>query len=162
MSAFRFRPQVEQLDGRCLPSANPTISIGDAFVTEGNSGQTALVFTVSLSKASGRQVSVNYATADEPYPWTSAIAGSDYLPATGKLTFAPGETTKTITILVNGDTDYEGNESFLVNLSGARGAKIADATGYGVILEDGDPPPDYGDGGGPAPPPSDYGGSIYY
>ena len=64
MSAFTFRPQVEQLDGRCLPSANPAISIGDAYVTEGDSGQTAIVFPVSLSKASSRQVSVNFATAD--------------------------------------------------------------------------------------------------
>jgi hypothetical protein len=160
MSAFTFRPQVEQLDGRCLPSANPTISIGDAFVTEGDSGQTALVFTVSLSKASSREVSVNYATADDQGLWISAIAGSDYVPTAGKLTFAPGETTKTITVLVNGETDYEDDEHFFVDLSSARGAKIADATGYGLILND-DLPPDYGDGGGPAPF-GDYGGSIYY
>ena len=75
--------------------------------------------------------------------------------------FAPGETTKTITVLVGGDTDYEGTEHFIVNLSSAKGAKIADATAYGVIVDDGDPPPDYGDGGGPAPPP-DFGGYPYY
>jgi hypothetical protein len=157
MSRFLFRPQVESLDGRCLPSGNPTISINDVGLEEGNTGQTAFVFTVTLSKASRREVSVQYATGDG-----TAIAGSDYVPTEGKLTFAPGETTKTITVLVNGDTDYENYESFLVELSSARGAKIADAIGYGVILEDGDLPPDYGDGGGPAPPPSEYSGTIYY
>ena len=64
MSTSTFRPQVEQLDGRCLPSANPAITISDPYVTEGNSGQTAIVFHVTLSKASSRQVSVDFATAD--------------------------------------------------------------------------------------------------
>jgi hypothetical protein len=64
MSRFSFRPQVEPLDGRCLPSGSPAISISDADVYEGNSGQTATVFTVSLSKASSQEVSVKYATAD--------------------------------------------------------------------------------------------------
>ena len=159
MSAFTFRPQVEQLDCRCLPSANPTISIGDVALAEGNTGQTAFVFTVSLSEASNREVRVHYATADG-----SAIAGSDYVPTAGTLTFAPGQTSQTITVLVNGDTDYEGNEHFRVELSGARGAKIADATGYGIILDD-DVPPDYGDGyvgGGDWYDSNGYSGSIYY
>jgi hypothetical protein len=140
MSAFSFRPQVEQLDGRCLPSANPAISIGDAYVTEGDSGQTAIVFRVTLSQASSKQVSVDFATADggarvgEDY--AGQPTGKDYIGQAGRLTFAPGETTKTITVLVNGDTVVEGNESFSVNLSGASGAKVADAQGVGTILND--------------------------
>jgi chitinase len=132
MSRFSFRPQVEPLDGRCLPSGNPAISISDADVYEGNSGQTATVFTVSLSKASSKEVSVKYATADG----TATAADHDYVRASGTLTFAPGETTKTITVLVNGDTKVEPNETFSVNLSGARNATIADAQGVGTILND--------------------------
>ena len=67
---------------------------------EGNSGTTPAVFTVSLSSASAQTITVNYATADG-----SAQAGRDYQAATGSLTFNPGETTKTVTVLVNGDTD---------------------------------------------------------
>jgi hypothetical protein len=126
-----FRPQLEELGSRVLPSATPTISIGDASVMEGDSGQTALVFTVSLSKASHREVSVYYATDNG-----AAIAGSDYVPTAGMLRFAPGETTKTITVLVNGDAFYEEDEYILVDLSGASGAKIADAIGVGLILND--------------------------
>jgi hypothetical protein len=148
MSRFSFRPQVEALDGRCLPSGNPTISIGDAIVTEGDSGQTALVFHVTLSKPTSKEVSVSFATQDG----TATTAGNDYEAASGTLKFAPGETDKTITVLVNGDTTYEGPvyapwgpafEAFYVNLNGAgKGVKIADAQGSCVISDD-DPNPYY-------------------
>ena len=133
-----FRPQLEELGSRILPSANPAISISDVSVVEGDSGQTALVFTVSLSKASRKEVSVNYATVDVG----SATAGSDYVPTAGKLTFAPGQTTKTISVLVNGDMDIEPDEWFTVNLSNASRATIMDASGIGSILMD-DWPTDY-------------------
>ena len=63
-----------------------------------------------------------YATANG-----TAIAGSDYTAVSGSLTFAPGETTKTVTVAVLGDTVAEADETFVVNLSGAGGATIADA-----------------------------------
>jgi Calx-beta domain len=141
MSAFTFRPQVEQLDSRVLPSANPVIAIDSVGVAEGDTGQTALVFHVTLSKASSHQVSVNFATGGG-----SATAGVDFVGQTGRLTFNPGETAKTITVLVNGDTDYEGDESFSVNLSGASRASIGTATGVGTIRNDDPsvlPPGDY-------------------
>jgi hypothetical protein len=149
---------VEQLDGRCLPSANPVISISDVSHAEGDSGQTAFVFTVTLSKASSKQVSVDFATADgtatagEDY--AGQPGGKDYISQAGRLTFAPGETAKTITVLVNGDTDIEGNGQFAVNLSGASGAKIADAQGVGTILNDDVYPGTYPDPytGVPIPP----------
>jgi hypothetical protein len=57
MSPLSFRPRLEELNGRILPSANPVISVGDASVVEGNDGPTALLFRFRLSKrADGRTV----------------------------------------------------------------------------------------------------------
>ena len=56
-------------------------------------------------------MTLSYATADS----SATAASSDYAAASGTLTFAPGTTTQTITVLVNGDTAVEGTESFLVN-----------------------------------------------
>ncbi|HUQ31150.1 MAG TPA: tandem-95 repeat protein, partial [Pyrinomonadaceae bacterium] len=113
----------------------PTLSITDATVTEGNSGTVNATFTVSLSAASGLPVSVNYQTADG-----TATAPSDYtaIPSTA-LNFAPGETTKTVTVLVKGDTLAEADENFFVNLSGAVNASIADNQGQGNIVSDDTP-----------------------
>src|SRR5262245_52498635 len=99
MSRSSFRPQLESLDCRCLPSGNPAISISDVSLAEGNLGQTAFVFTVRLSEASSRAVSVKYATANG----SARTGDGDFVGKSGTLTFAPEETTKTITVLVNGD-----------------------------------------------------------
>lgn len=88
-------------------------------MNEGNSGTTAFNFKVSISGATTQTVTVNYATADG-----TANAPTDYQTASGTLTFAPGETSKTIAVLVNGDTNVEPNETFTVNLSGAVNATI--------------------------------------
>ena len=111
--------------------AMPTLSINDVSVTEGNSGTTNAVFTVSLSAASGLPASVSYATTSG-----TATAGSDYAAASGNLAFAAGETTKTVTVAVMGDAVYEADETLAVNLSGASGATIADAQGVGTIRND--------------------------
>jgi hypothetical protein len=103
-------------------------------VVEGNSGNTSATFTVSLSSASSHAVAVQYATA----PGTAA-AGTDYVTAAGTLTFAPGETVKTVTVLVRGDTRYEQGETFFVNLS-ATGAFVGDGQALGTIAND-DPVP---------------------
>jgi Calx-beta domain-containing protein len=112
--------------------ALPKLSIKDVSVTEGNIGTTAAVFTVTLTPASGRIVSVNYATADG----TAKAAGNDYLPTTGTLTFAPGETSKAIAVTVIGDTVKEGNETFFVNLGAAVHATIQRSQGRGTIGND--------------------------
>src|SRR5207247_1165822 len=78
----------------------------------GNAGTTSASFTVRLEAASTETISVAYATGDG-----SAAAGGDYQSASGTVTFAPGETSKTITVLVNGDRLPEPNETFPVNLS---------------------------------------------
>ncbi len=114
----------------------PTLSINDVSHTEGDSGTTAYDFTVSLSAASGQTVTVNYATADN-----SAGAPGDYQSTTGTVTFNPGDTTKTVTVLVNGDTTFEPNETFFVNLSTPTNATILDGQGIGTINNDDAAPP---------------------
>jgi len=112
------------------------ISIDDVTKSEGDAGATDFTFTVSLSSAPTIAVTVDYATADD-----TATAGSgDYVSTGGTLTFVAGETTKTVTVTVNGDTAVENNETFFVNLSNAVGAKIFDAQGKGTINNDDVPP----------------------
>jgi hypothetical protein len=116
----------------------PLPSVGFSYenvivVTEGNTGTTAAVFTISLSHAYIEPVTVNYATDDT---WGEATAGSDYQAASGTLTFAPGETSKTITVLVNGDRIIEPTENFAVFLSDATKAIIGGGAGFGTILDD--------------------------
>jgi len=114
----------------------PSVSINDVSANEGNSGTTAFMFTVSLSNPSSQTVTVNYATADG-----TAQAPGDYQSASGTLTFNPGQNSQPITVLVNGDTTFETNETFFVNLSTPNNATIADSQGQGTILNDDTPPP---------------------
>jgi probable HAF family extracellular repeat protein len=115
-----------------IPPGTPALSIANApAVTEGNGGTRAATFTVTLSATSTRTISVAYATSNG----TSA-AGSDYQAASGTLTFAPGETSKTITVLVNGDRLGESNETFAVNLTSPTNATIADGQGQVTIVDD--------------------------
>jgi hypothetical protein len=119
-------------------ASGPQLSVSDVSVNEGNSGTTNATFTVSLSAASASTVTVNYGTVSG-----TATAGSDFTPTSGTLTFAPGETSKTVTVPVIGDTTFEPNEDFFVTLSSATNAVIADGVGQGTILND-DPLPTAG------------------
>lgn len=112
--------------------AVPSLSINDVSLTEGNSGSANLTFTVTLSPASGKSVTVNYATADG----TASTGGTDYTSTSGTLTFTPGQTTQTINVPILGDTSVETNETFFVNLSGATNATISDSQGLGTISND--------------------------
>jgi hypothetical protein len=110
----------------------PRISINNVSKAEGNAKTTTFTFTVSLSAAYDQAVTVNYKTANG-----SATAGSDYQAKTGSVTFAPGETIKTITIVVNGDKTRESNETFFVDLFGpSSNAFISASHGIGTILND--------------------------
>jgi hypothetical protein len=113
------------------PPASPSLRISDVTVSEANIGTANALFVVSLLAASDQTVTVNYSSASD-----TATAGSDYQAASDTLTFAPGETSKTVVILVNGDRLAEPNETFAVNLSGATNATIADGQGVGTILDD--------------------------
>ena len=109
----------------------PGISIDNTAVNEGNSGTATATFTVSLSGQSSQTVTVHYATAN-----LTATAGSDYVAASGTLTFLPLETTKPINITVNGDINFEPNETLVVNLTTPVNATIAEGQGGAQITND--------------------------
>jgi hypothetical protein len=114
-----------------------TLAIGDASVGEGDSGAVPLSFDVTLSPSSTSTVTVHYST---PGAGIVSVSGQDYVPASGTLTFTPGDTAETITILVNGDTLSEADEIVPVQLTTPVGATIDDGVGEGQILDD-DPLP---------------------
>ena len=111
--------------------AAPSFAIDDVTHNEGNSGTTSYAFTVTKIGTTDLSAGVDFATAN-----SSAFAGSDYTTTSGTLTFGPAENSKTITVLVNGDTTFENNETFLVNLSNADNATISDGQGLGTITND--------------------------
>ena len=108
---------------------------GGGEVTEGDSGTTALAeFTVTLAPAGKREVSVSYATSDG-----TAEAGSDYESASGTVTFPPGETSKTISVTVNGDDEAEGNETFTLALTSTPNGQIdPDNSSAGAVITNDD------------------------
>ncbi|MEU4157475.1 Calx-beta domain-containing protein [Actinoplanes sp. NPDC026670] len=81
-------------------------------VTEGNSGSHNQVFDVTLSAAPSGTVEVGYTVTAG-----TATAGTDFDAVDGTLTYAAGQTVKQITVPVRGDTLYEGNETFDINLT---------------------------------------------
>src|SRR6185295_18155137 len=104
--------------------AVPGLSINDATFDEGNTGTTAATLTVKLSGPSAQTVTVKWATADG-----TAVAPSDYAAGSGTLTFDPGVTSQTITVLISGDTVNEADENFFVDLSTPSGATVTKARG---------------------------------
>jgi hypothetical protein len=111
----------------------PRISISDVTKMEGNSGTTLFVFTVSLSAAYDAPVTVNFATSDDK----AKTSDHDYQAQSGTLTFAPGETTKTITIVVYGDTKKEPKETFYLDLFGiSSNSLFTKNRGIGTIQND--------------------------
>jgi hypothetical protein len=107
------------------------MSINDVSVTEGDSGTKPAVFAVTLSTTSTSTVTAHFATADG-----TAHAPGDYTASSGTVTFNPGDTSKTVSVAVKGDTLAESNETFHVDLSSPSNATIADAQGIGTILDD--------------------------
>src|SRR6202035_1670890 len=91
----------------------PTLSIQDTAVIEGDIGTTNADFIVNVSAASSFTITVNYTTMDG----TATVADNDYQAKSGTLVIFAGQTTGTISVLVNGDTKPEQNETFTVVLS---------------------------------------------
>jgi hypothetical protein len=112
------------------------LEILDAFANEGSTGTRNATFSVRLGVRSEHVVTVAYATSD-----ATASAGSDYLPASGTLTFAPGSSFRTFVVQIVGDTLDEETETFLVSLMDPVNASLKDGQATGTIPDD-DPPPD--------------------
>ena len=110
------------------PAAGVISFAADVTVTEGHAGATLMRFIITLNSASTSPVTVPYATAD-----ASAVASSDYTPVFGVLTFAPGETSKTIDVLVHGDDEFERDETFRFLVG-------SEASATGRIVNDDDAP----------------------
>jgi hypothetical protein len=112
----------------------PRISISDVTKSEGRKNQTTLfTFTVTLSVAYDQPVTMSFRTADG----TAKTSDGDYAARTGTLTFAPGETTKTITIEVKGDNKKEADEYFYLDLFGnSTNSLFTKNRGTGTIQDD--------------------------
>ena len=93
------------------------IRVADARAKEGKDA--SLDFAVTLHRAAAHEVSVDYATKDG-----TAAAGADYTAASGTLTFAPGETAKTVSVALLDDSHDEGKETFTLRLSNPQGAYL--------------------------------------
>ncbi len=109
----------------------PTLTINNVTVAEGESETADASFTVLLSAASAREVTVTYAAGGG-----TAVVVQDYTATTGTLTFAPGETQQVISVPVVGDTFDEEDETFEVTLTAPTNATLDDATGTGTIVND--------------------------
>ena len=112
-------------------AALPAISLADARVVEGQAGHTLMAFPVTLSEGSTGPVSVNYSTASG-----TATATVDYTTTSGVLTFAPGQTSRTLLVPVVGDATVESAETFIMNLTGPVGVTLARGQATASILDD--------------------------
>ncbi len=111
------------------------LSVSDVIVAEGNSGTRNAVFTVTAFGDANRPITFSYSTLNG-----TAQSGSDYLPQAGVIALPSGNTSTQITVTVLGDRIDEDNETFFLALTGAQGARIADAFGQATIVDE-DPLP---------------------
>jgi hypothetical protein len=109
----------------------PVINIADVAVTEGNAGTVNAVFQLTLTPASTQVVTVDYATVNG-----TASSGTDFAAAAGTITIAPGVTTASITVLINGDTTPEPAETFTLALSNPVNATLNRVQATGTINSD--------------------------
>jgi VCBS repeat-containing protein len=122
-------------------TSKPSLSVANTSVIEGNGGcnpTTPMPVTVTLSAASSLTVTVNYQTLNGTATG-DAVCGSKsrgHIIASGTLTFAPGQTSKVVTIHVVGDSFKESNQTFVVRLSNPINATITKFDGIGTIIDD--------------------------
>jgi virginiamycin B lyase len=132
-----FTDQNSSLIGR-IPVAELVVPSG-ASVVEGNSGTTNLQVPVTLNKPSTQTITAHWTTEFVPgAPAGQADPATDYTPASGTVTFAPGQISNTVTISVNGDTLVEPDEYIVISFSNPTNAKMGGfwGLGFGVILND--------------------------
>ncbi|HEY1685887.1 MAG TPA: CARDB domain-containing protein [Tepidisphaeraceae bacterium] len=119
-------------DSSAINVSPVSVSINSPSMQEGNSGATNMVFTVTLSAATGTTENVEYFTQNG-----TATAGTDFQGVSSSLTFGPGVTQQTISVPIYGDTDVEDDETFGVVLAYPTGLTLgANSTGTGTIVND--------------------------
>jgi len=127
----------------------PTLSVSNTSLTEGAAAlllvqpKRAMNFAVTLSAAASAPVTVDYSTGmNKGLPGTTATSGAqcafgvDFVSRAATLQFNPGETHKTVSVTVCGDTVNEANETMVLRLSNPVGATLADSVGVGTIVDD--------------------------
>ena len=130
--ASRRAPLVEPMEPRHLLTS--LMLVNDPSVVEGTGGTNAMAFTVALNVPAAQTVTVNYQTADG-----TALAGQDYTACSGTLSFAPGQTSKTVLVPVVTDSVIESNESFTLRLSGTTNAQLIKPSSFASIVDDDTP-----------------------
>ena len=125
------RPSAPPIEIGGFERSSPALAVADLAVPEGNTGTSTASFSVVLAPTATGPVTVAFATANG-----TATAGSDYVAASGTLTFAAGESAKTVAVTINGDTTPEANESFVLNLTSPTGATLADGQASATLLDD--------------------------
>jgi hypothetical protein len=113
----------------------PALSVGDVQIPEGNSGSFTAAIPVTLSKVSGRTITVRYSTSSR-----SATAGKDYVRTSGRLRIPAGDKLGFVPVTVIGDRLHEPNETFVVTLRSPVNASIKDGSGVETIVDDDTPP----------------------
>lgn len=132
-----------------LDTRSSTVSIAHTTLTEGNSGLTNMVFTVTLSSPSSLPITMNYATSSNGTNAGGTATGglatdatADYVSSSGQLTFSPGQLTKTFTVAIVGDTRDESDaETFFVTLSNLTNVRGSNLVAEGRIFDDDATPP---------------------
>jgi len=127
---------------RGADQVGPTLAIGDAWIIEGDGAVQTMTFTVTLSTPSDTEVTVNFATSQQgggarggsATCSPAGVQGCDFVNASGTVTFAPGATSRQITVTIKGDTRAEDREVFFVNLTSPVNALLGRARGTGTIL----------------------------
>ena len=124
-----------------VAAQQPSISVHDAVVSEGNSGTTQATFVVELSAPAPASPAVSFSYATSSAPDGTATAGTDYvvIPTTGPITFAAGETQKQVVVQVKGDTVDEQQEFFYLDISNVQNATVSSSRGKGFIVDDDGP-----------------------
>ena len=118
----------------------PRVTINDVSIIEGSAPtRTRVEFDVTLTVASDRSVSIDYATADGTATATGDRESADYVETSGTLTVPAGSTSQKVFVSILVDDRVEPNETFVVNLTDARNAVLRDAQGVGTIIDDDGP-----------------------
>ncbi len=121
---------------RRVVATTPVISVANAAIAEGDSGNTDLIFPISLSVSNCEVTAVDFYLSDG-----SAVAGRDYVSvAGGRITFNPGTTNQVVRVPVIGDVWNEANEVFFLTLQNPTNGTLGMAQAAGTILND-DPVP---------------------